>query len=65
MAADAAEAVRKASSLVAQAISELTAVGPDAPVAVREALTSLGSSFTQLGYVDPAVSWGIPRESDR
>lgn len=65
MAAEAAQAVRVASSLVAQAIAELVSVGPDAPVSVREALTSLGQSFTQLGYVDPAVGWAIPREDSR
>lgn len=60
--ATAQEAVRRASELVAQAISELTSVGPDAPVSVREALTSLGGTFTMLGYVDPAVGYSIPRD---
>lgn len=65
MAANAAEAVRRASSLVAEAISELTALGADAPVSVREALTSLGSTFSTLGYVDPATPYSIPREGSR
>lgn len=65
MASTAQAAVRRASDLVAQAITELTGIGADAPVAVREALTSLGSSYTVLGYVDPSTPYSIPRDDTR
>lgn len=62
MARDPQTAVREASGFVAQAITALTEVGPEAPMSVREALSSLGSAFMILGYADPKVEYGIPRE---
>lgn len=61
----AADAVRQASTLVAQAINTLVALGPDAPMSVREALAPLGSAYSILGMADPAVTWSIPREESR
>lgn len=60
--ADAAEAVQEASRLVSQAIAALAAVGPEAPIAVREGLNVLGSAFSVLGYADPKVPYSIPRD---
>lgn len=62
MAVDAQAAVREAAGLVAQAITTLAALGPDAPSSVREALTSLGSSYAVLGWSDPQVPYSIPRD---
>lgn len=61
----AADAVREASALVAQAITRLAALGPDAPSTVREALQSLGTTFSVLGWSDPSVPYSIRSESDR
>lgn len=44
-----AEALDRASNLVAQAITELASLGADAPVAARDALTYLGSAYSTLG----------------
>lgn len=62
--AAAAEAVRRASDLVAQAIAQLTALGSDAPVSVRETLAHLGHGFALLGSIDPETPWSIPMEAD-
>lgn len=60
-----AEAVKEASRLTSQAIGVLAALGPEAPSSVREALSSLGTAFSVLGYVDPNLPFSIPREGDR
>lgn len=63
MASDAQAAVRTAAGLVAQAITTLANLGPDAPSSVREALNSLGWSYASLGYADPKVPYSIPRDA--
>lgn len=65
MASDAQAAVREAAGLVAKAITTLANLGSDAPSSVREAMTSLGSSYISLGYADPKVPYSIPRETGR
>lgn len=57
-------ASRTAQEQVAAAISTVVALGPDAPSTLREALQTLGSAFNQLGWGDPAVPYGVPRDRD-
>lgn len=66
MAIDARDALQQAQALVSQAIVVLASVGPEAPSTVREAMSSLGSAFSAMGWADPQVPYGVERqEGDR
>lgn len=63
--AESNDRIKRAANLVAQAITELAAMGADTPSSAREALSILGTAYSTLGWADPDTPYSAAREFDR